>query len=445
MTSDFTELSFLTLSVSSQPLVLFRWCLGLIQAVYWIVNFRKAVHYYSSSPFYIPYEWTRWIKPPGKRGIQFVLGALIISSLLLAFGYWHPYPAWSCLLLYFYVFLWDRSLYNNHYYLICVFYFLMGLTNLDQTWIPYWQLGMFQFQFFIVYTFGAINKIQKDWLKRAQPTWHTLRHFEGTTRPSLFLHRYCPTPFSAMAARFVLCRKSTAYFLNYTGLLFDLTIIPLLWFDITRFWAIPFFIGFHLFNQWWLYIEVFPILNLAALVLFLDIGPSPSTLLPQNPSNTTELLILTAFIAIQILLPLRRLVRALLFQRDLMSDHRWFFSWTMRLRASTGTTVFRVVDRHSNEVLARVQASQFLSPRQAACVDRSPHAAILFAKWLEGRLEQMGWKNFGIFVACHININERGPRLMIDPEVDFTQEKVRYFGSYSWYKDQRPKADHVPV
>ncbi len=147
------------------------------------------------------------------------------------------------------------------------------------------------------------------------------------------------------------------------------------------------------------------------------------------------------YLLIQVLVPLRRYLASWFHPRgrgDIMSDYRWYFCWTMRLRAAIGVTVFRIYDRTTGETLARMQASHFLIPQQAGFVSRSPKAVIQFAKFLERSLKAKGHKNFGIKVECHININGRGPKLMIDPEVDFTEEPIKIFGRHKWYWDDAP-------
>jgi hypothetical protein len=87
-----------------------------------------------------------------------------------------------------YVFLLDKTFFQNHFYLICLLSFLFLLTPANRLWsmdtwgkpvsryIPRWSLLVFKLQFFIVYFFGGIAKLNPDWLSgHPVSEWMTMK------------------------------------------------------------------------------------------------------------------------------------------------------------------------------------------------------------------------------------------------------------------------------
>ena len=132
--------------------------------------------------------------------------------------------------------LWEKSRYNNHYYLDCLLAGLFAATDahaalsvdraLQQppeapATIPAWQLWAFRLQLLLAYMYGALAKLSsEDWIYRAQPMTGWLQ-LQGKW-----------TPLHAVAAGLCqpqLAAETLGWVFSVGGVLFDLCIIvPLL-------------------------------------------------------------------------------------------------------------------------------------------------------------------------------------------------------------------------
>jgi len=151
-----------------------------------------------------------------------------------------------------------------------------------------------------------------------------------------------------------------------------------------------------------------------------------------------ELFFFLLFIAIQILLPLRRYAYALFsYYKNgrcaLFSDQQWFFSWTMMLSKSVGYVDYTVYYREDGSLIKRFEPDKILLPKQYKFLIRHPHAAIQYAKYIQHRFD-LDSKNYGISIYHERSLNGRKFKLCIDPETDFCQEKVHIIRNYQWLK-----------
>src|SRR5690606_14836922 len=140
---------------------------------------------------------------------------------------------WACLLFsvaLLYIFLLDKSLYNNHIYLFVILGFLLSFTDADKFFslkrvatrpfaVPRWQPGILQLQFIIVYFYGGIAKLKADWLIRAEPV------------RSLVASLDTDNPFLKLFAS-----EAGVLFINFGGLLVDLGAPLFLLYKPTRKW-----------------------------------------------------------------------------------------------------------------------------------------------------------------------------------------------------------------
>ena len=184
------------------------------------------------------------------------------------------------------IFLCCESNHNNHYILICHVTFVFSaidwgrwgsLDSLLAAWrrrrsvgggggadvtVPYWHLLLAQLLFSIPYTFGAVAKLNEDWMLRAQPLKMWLAPHSHHTAWVPF--GFGDSPLFPWA-------------IAWGGFAFDLGIVPLLCLHLTRYTlAFPSAIAFNISNKLMFNIGVFPYAMLASLVLFLP--PLPSLL-----------------------------------------------------------------------------------------------------------------------------------------------------------------------
>lgn len=262
----------------------FRFFLGLILFLSTLRSFHRLVLYYTSSPFYFYWEALPWIRPLSPRGMQGVLSLQLLFSACFACGLFYPLAACGLFLTYTYLFLLDQARYNNHYYLVCLFLFLMNTLpahctlSLDQwlqrTTLPptlaTWQVLILQLQLAIVFTWGGLNKLHKDWLYHAYPIRNWFRHFQGELQWQGKLHRYCFHPAIKKSVESALHHPLAPRVFSWGGAFVDLTVIWGLQSERFFFPTALAYFSFNLFNQWFLSIGIFPWINYACFFLFLN-------------------------------------------------------------------------------------------------------------------------------------------------------------------------------
>jgi vitamin K-dependent gamma-carboxylase len=168
-----------------------------------------------------------------------------------------------------YFFFMESSVYSNHYYLVFLLSFVMcfghsgsafSLDNLigrrsRRREVDYWEILLLRFQICVVFLFGAIAKMNADWLIHGAPLYlNTIIHFSFLGHP---LHE-----------------KWLAVVLSWTGMLTDLGLGILL---ATDRWPKLAFVWLCLFNGMNVYlfglgIKTFPYLMVSSYILFL---PNP--------------------------------------------------------------------------------------------------------------------------------------------------------------------------
>uniref|UniRef100_A0A8C8S9U9 Vitamin K-dependent gamma-carboxylase n=1 Tax=Pelusios castaneus TaxID=367368 RepID=A0A8C8S9U9_9SAUR len=173
----------------------------------------------------------------------------------------------SCLLFmlpYWYVFLLDKTAWNNHSYLYGLLGFQLTFMDANRYWsidglwnsqkrnahVPLWNYTVLRMQIFIVYFIAGIKKLDADWV-------------EGYSMGSLSRH-WLFDPF-----KLVLSEEMTNLLVVHGGgLVLDLTAGYLLFFDATRPVALVFVSYFHCMNSQLFNIGMFSYTMLATSPLF---------------------------------------------------------------------------------------------------------------------------------------------------------------------------------
>src|SRR5690606_9094085 len=118
--------------------------------------------------------------------------------------------------------------------------------------MPAWCKWFIVIQLWIVYTYAAIAKIYPDWL-------------DFSVAKSLMENKS-----DYILIGTLLQQKWLHAFISYSGIFFDLLIVPLLLFKPTRKFAFFASIIFHLFNSIVFQIGIFPYLSLAFTLFFFE-------------------------------------------------------------------------------------------------------------------------------------------------------------------------------
>jgi hypothetical protein len=375
--------------------------------------------------------------------MNIVLGGMLVCALLIALGLFFR---WACLLFsvaLLYIFLLDKSLYNNHIYLFVILGFLLSFTDADKFFslkrvatrpfaVPRWQPGILQLQFIIVYFYGGIAKLKADWLIRAEPV------------RSLVASLDTDNPFLKLFAS-----EAGVLFINFGGLLVDLGAPLFLLYKPTRKWAIWIYVAFNfinsrLFND----IGIFPYVMLCSLLLFTE----PETWrLPEGLRRLLRLdrwsadvtapvktwatearfaqRILIPFVAFQLLFPFRGFFLPNPMDWTTIGNR---FSWRMKVDTRHVEEIgFYVQDRRTMEFLP-LRIETMINSAQLMHLSTDPRSIVQFGRYL---------RDYGIskgipdpLVKGHVLVQYNGRRLQnfFDPETDLAAAQIRFYARAPW-------------
>ncbi|MFK8105263.1 MAG: HTTM domain-containing protein, partial [Saprospiraceae bacterium] len=350
------------------------------------------------------------------RGGMWVLGVLYRLASLVFF------------LSFTYLELIDATNYLNHYYLVCIFAFLLIFLpahrafsidawlfpKLKVKFVPAWTIHILIAQLVIVYTCAGIAKLNPDWLFRAMPLLIWLPEHRD-----LFLLGYF--------FKF----KWVAYLFSWTGAIYDLSIAYFLLFSKTRNWAYLAVIIFHLMTFLLFNIGLFPFIMIFSTLIFFPAATHEKILIwlgYQNeltnrytfrPFNRLALqMILGFFLFLQFLLPFRHWLYP---GNVLWTEEGYRFSWRVMLVEKIGHTVFYIEDGIDHRKV-EVNNGRYLTLFQEKQLNVQADFILQFAHFLKKEYqEKHGFKNPIVTVDAHVAINGRTSQRYIDPTVDLAK------------------------
>ena len=286
--------------------------------------------------------------------------------------------------------------------------------------MPRWVLLVLILQVWIVYTYASIAKLYPDWLNasvaelfmRGKSDYWLIGEF-------LQLHwvHWC---------------------IAYVGLLFDLLIVPLMLWKRTRLIGFIVSVFFHLFNSVVFQIGIFPYMSIAFALFFFSPELLQKRFLPKKTLYTAGEIIVpnyknaliavfSVYFTVQIALPLRHWF----FQDDVLwteEGHR--LSWRMMLRAKSGTVVYWVVDKETQQRV-RYDHNKLLSPKQRRGVKNKPDMLWQLAQRIKEAEAREG-RDVEVYVDSKVRVNG-GPYFQyIDPATDLGAEKWQHFKHHDW-------------
>lgn len=424
-TSAFPEQLFASIDIA--PLVWFRVVFGglMLTEVARYLAYGWVDRYFVAPSFLFKYYGFEWVTPWPGHGmtIHFIILGVLACGIIT--GAFYRFCAPLFFIGFTYVFLLDQARYLNHFYLVCLYSFLLAVVpahrafsidswrrpNLRLDIAPAWSLWILRAQIGFVYLFGGIAKLNSDWL-RGEPvrSWLARRADYPLVGPWLE-------------------QEAAVWLLAYGGLIFDLMIVPLLLWRRTRAAAFALAIGFNFINALLFQLGIFPWLTLAAtLLLFSERVPRPwqdalsSPLRPAAPASrrhrTWIVALLTAWSFLQIVVPLRHW----LYPGDVMwteEGHR--FSWRMMLRQKEGTLQLHAHDP-DRDATWTVPLESYITPRQRAEAARRPDMILQLGHEVANRLRERGHPRIEIRAESLVSLNGRPPQLLVDPRVDLAAQ-----------------------
>ena len=436
---------FLFKKIDNSPLILFRILFGLLISFecYGAILTGWVKRILVSPQFTFSFIGFEWLQPLPGNGMYWYFILMGTLGLLIATGLKYRFAMISFTLMWTAVYLMQKTAYNNHYYLLILIAFIMCFLPanrscaIDSTKNPKIRTNamgayvkwVFVLQLFIVYTFAALAKLYADWLDFS------------------FIKLLMQTKAEYYLIGDILQLPLVHKIIGFSGIVFDMLIIPALLWKPTRKLAFIASIIFHLFNSIVFQIGIFPYLALAFTVFFFDPQTIRSIFFKkqkpylENITSVPEfkralLMIAGIYFAVQLFLPLRHH----LIQDDVLwteEGHR--MSWRMMLRSRYGQVRFKVVNKKSgaSEV---INLNNYLTKSQGRKIGAYPDFIWQFAQRIKADNEKMG-EDVAVYVDAKIRINGRRPKPFIEPDVDLAAEKWDHFGHHKWILPSNHEGD----
>ncbi len=428
---------FLFRHIDNTPLVVFRIIFGLllflesVGAIFtgWIT--RTLVE----PKFTFNFIGFDFLQPLPGNGMYYYYLVMGVFGFCVMIGYKYRLAIISFFLMWSATYLMQKSSYNNHYYLVCLLSFLMifqpanNYLSLDVKYnsslksisVPFWTSLLLMLQIGLVYFYGGIAKIYPDWLE-AIPV-------------KLFLSS--KTDYPIVGSLFT--QEWFHYILSYSGLFFDLFIIPLLLFKRTRVFGFALSVFFHLFNAIIFQVGIFPFLTLSFAVFFFEPTTIRNIFLKRKPLydknevivpnyKTPLVLFLGLYFSIQLILPLRHW---LIKDNVLFTEEGHRLSWRMMLRSKSGSQNFTVVDKATQQKESIV-LSNYLTQKQIGSLKSKPDMIWQFAQRLKKEYQNEKGKDIAVFVKGKVSINGKAYHPLINDTIDIASVQWNYFKHNDW-------------
>jgi len=338
-------------------------------------------------------------------------------ALLVAAGLFYRVSAPLLALLYGYVFLLEASVYMNHHYLMALLALLLACLpahhalSIDRRRgvvaresVLFGAVVLVRFQLAIVYLYGALAKLNVDWLG-GEPMYSTL------------VRRADEVPALAHLVPPALLASAIAW----AGVVVDLAIPVLLLRRRTVWWGIALATVFHLVNGFALRIGVFSWLMVGALLIFLPpdwprrlAGVGVAGALGPGTRRPLVATLAAVYAVLQLALPLRHW----LYPGDVnWSEEGHRFAWRMKLRSKHSTMAIRATDPATGRSW-RIDPEQDLIPRQIAKLHTFPDILLQYVHWHRDRLREQGVAAPIIQVDWRCSLNGAPPQRLVDPDAN---------------------------
>ncbi|MGD9764074.1 MAG: HTTM domain-containing protein [Candidatus Binatia bacterium] len=424
--------------VDAASMAVFRIVLGAMIA--WdVVRYAQEgwiYEYYIRPKYHFTYLYFDWVQPWPGNGMYIHFAVMGVAAAMVAAGLFYRAAIVLLWFLYTYKFLLEQSVYMNHYYLISLLCFLLiwmsphRAFSLDRLrhpeWsemVPRWNILLLRFQLFIVYFFGAIAKLNPDWL-RGEPMYSSLvNRSEGVPEIASYL-----SP------------ALLAYGIAYGGLLFDAIVPVLLCFRRSRLIGFALATAFHAMNEIFLRIGVFSYLMTGAITIFFDPDwPRRLHLLPPRAAAPQEsaqasagvrarrvasvqwalLLGIAAYVAVQIALPLRHFLYPG-YVSWTEEGHR--FAWHMKLRGKSSRMQIVAYIPETGQRMS-LDPAKDLTHRQLKKLYTFPDMLLRYVHFKRDEIRASGMGDPVIKVDWRCSLNGLPPRRLVDPDVDLAQQE----------------------
>ncbi len=388
--------------------------------------------HYIEPIFHFKYFGFEWISSAPPTLLYAIHGLMIVAALGVMIGYYYRISIALLLLAFTYTELIDIVYYLNHYYFVSIMLFMLLFApahrhfsvdawrkpEIATTAIPTFWIFIFQFMLAIVYTYAGLAKINYTWLFEALP-----------------LKIWLPAADAIPIIGPLFTWKPMPYIFSWVGMIYDCTIVIWLLWSRTRPLAYLLVIIFHVLTGILFQIGVFPLVMIAATLLFfserwhlriltllrrifkLKIVPVANVGNHFRPIARPALIAAGIFFAFQLIFPWRYLCYP---GNVFWTEEGYRFSWRVMLMEKAGTATFYVKDGETGREGVVVN-SEFLNPHQEKQMAMQPDLILQFAHFLAEHYQAEGLTNPGVRAEVYVTLNAASSQLLIDPNRDLTQ------------------------
>jgi vitamin K-dependent gamma-carboxylase len=426
--------------VDIASLVFFRVGFGAIMA-WWAWDYLtsgRVRYYYVELRFHFTYYPFDWVRPWPGAGMYFHFLALAALALCIAAGCCYRLACVLFAVGFTYVFLLDATNYQNHYYLIILLSWALAMVpahsavSVDAAWrpsirsdtTPAWAVWLLRFHIALPYFFGGVAKLDADWYS-SQPVHQMLAG--RSALPIL-------GPW--------LSSDATIALFTWGGLLFDLSIVPLLLWKRTRSTAYVLCVLFHVTNSVLFQIHIFPWFMIFASTIFFEpnwprrvLGGQPLSLAAPEPITwqslgrgaQTAVMLLAVYCAFHLWWPLRHQFYS---GGVNWTERGHYFSWRMMLRNKVAGVRYYLTDSVEGKTW-NPDVRPYINAEQAGKFTKDPEMILQLAHFLAEDYRHQTGRPLEVRALVLTSLNGRKPQLFLDPAVDLAKEP-RGFYDRSW-------------
>lgn len=426
---------YLDQPVDNTPLIIFRIAFGLLIVFesFGAILLGWVKRVFIDPEFNFTFIGLEWLQPLPGIGMYLYFWLMGVLGLFIMLGFHYRKSMGLFTLMWWGVYLMQKSSYNNHYYLLILLCFMMWLVpahhnasiDVRQNRVfpaitcPRWCIDIFKWQLLIVFTYAAFAKIYPGWISGE----FISQSFGGKADYPVIGPLLQQNWFQQLVI--------------FGGIAYDLTIIPLMYLSATRRFGLIVSIAFHLFNSVVFGIGIFPYLMIASMVLFFPVK-NWQTKIPgyqtqgqaQNQNLLKNLLypILTVYFLWQLWLPVRHyFIPGDVFITE--EGHR--MAWRMMLRSKYGWASFKVVNKTNGESWV-VYPKEYLTEKQSFKMGGRPDMIWQFTRFLARKYSEQGINDLEIYVNSNAYLNQTRISPLIDPKVDMLSVEWKRFGHNEW-------------
>ena len=427
---------FLFKYIDNTGLVLFRAVFGLLIALEafgailtgWV---RRTLVEPEFTFNFIGFDFLQYLQGPQLYVYFVVMG---IFGVFVMLGYKYRLSMFIYALMWTAVYLMQKSSYNNHYYLMMLLCWIMVLLpanlsfsldaklnpEIKSSSMPRWVILILILQVWIVYTFASVAKFYPDWL-------------DGSMAGLLMQGKK-----NYWLVGETLQQSWTHWTIAYSGIFFDLLIVPLLLWRKTRMLGFIISVFFHLFNSIIFQIGIFPYMSIAFALFFFSQDTLQKRFLPNKKLYTAGevivpkyknilILVFSFYFVFQLGLPLRHWF----FKDDVLwteEGHR--LSWRMMLRSRSGTLQVYVADKATGQ-REIYDHNALLSHKQQGAVKSKPDMMWQLAQRIK-KIEKEKGRDVAVYFDSYLSVNRSKYYRYLNPDVDLAAEKWHPFKHHNW-------------